>query len=129
MLVGKGAKSDHQRAAELVSEASTMFQELGMEPFLGQATELATHLKTRPLAVSPRRPRYPDKLTQREVEILALVSEGRTNHDIADELFLSQKTVARHLSNIFAKIGVDSRTAAAAYAFGRGLASPPKEPQ
>ena len=129
MLVSKGAKSDRQRAAALVSEASTIFQDLGMEPFLGQAAELATRLKTRPLAVSPGRPRYPDGLTQREIEILGLVSEGRTNQVIAEELFLSQKTVARHLSNIYAKIGVDSRTAAAAYAFARGLASPPKERQ
>ncbi len=129
MLVAKAEKSEQKRAMELVVEASTIFQELGMEPFLGQATELAARLKTRAPAVSPRPPRYPDNLTQREVEILSLVSEGRTNHGIADELFLSQKTVARHLANIFVKVGVNSRTAAAAYAFARGLASPPKEPQ
>ena len=129
MLVAKAEKSEQKRAMDLVVEASTIFHELGMEPFLGQATELATRLKTRAPAVSPRPPLYPDSLTQREVEILSLVSEGRTNRDTADELFLSQKTVARHLSNIYAKIGVDSRTAAAAYAFARGLASPPKEPE
>ncbi|RYP86825.1 LuxR family transcriptional regulator [Nocardioides guangzhouensis] len=64
----------------------------------------------------------PDGLTPREVEVLRLVASGRSNGQIADELVLSEKTVARHLSNIFTKIGVGSRTAAAAYAYERGLA-------
>ena len=64
----------------------------------------------------------PDGLTPREVEVLRLVASGRSNGQIAVELVLSEKTVARHLSNIFTKIGVGSRTAAAAYAYERGLA-------
>lgn len=63
----------------------------------------------------------PDGLTAREVEVLALVAGGRTNREVAAELVLSEKTVARHLSNIFAKLGITSRTAAAAYAFDRGI--------
>jgi DNA-binding NarL/FixJ family response regulator len=69
------------------------------------------------------RPVLPDGLTQREAEVLALVAAGRTNREIAATLVLSQKTVARHLSNIFAKIGVASRTQAAAYAYEHGLAT------
>jgi len=53
-----------------------------------------------------------------------LVAAGNTNRQIADELTLSQKTVARHLENIFAKLGVSSRTAAARFAFENGLARP-----
>lgn len=63
----------------------------------------------------------PDGLTARELEVLRLVAAGRTNPQIATELFLSEKTVARHLSNIFGKTQVTSRTAAAAYAFQHRL--------
>ena len=63
----------------------------------------------------------PGGLTSRELEVLRLVASGQSNHDIASTLFLSEKTVARHISNIFAKIDVHSRTAAAAYAFENHL--------
>jgi DNA-binding CsgD family transcriptional regulator len=63
----------------------------------------------------------PGGLTEREVEVLRLVAEGRSNSDIARMLVLSQKTVERHLSNIFTKLNVPSRTAAAAYAHENGL--------
>lgn len=68
-------------------------------------------------------PALPDGLTAREVEVLRLVAQGNTNLQIARTLFLSEKTVARHLSNIFGKIQVSSRTAAAAYAFEHRLVS------
>jgi DNA-binding NarL/FixJ family response regulator len=66
-------------------------------------------------------PSFPDGLTGREVQVLRLVAAGHTNPRIAATLFLSEKTVARHLSNIFTKIGVSSRTAAAAYAIAHEL--------
>ncbi len=66
-------------------------------------------------------PAAPHGLTDREVEVLRLVATGRTNPEIAAELFLSEKTVSRHLSNIFTKLDVQTRTAAAAFAFGHGL--------
>ena len=52
---------------------------------------------------------------------MRLVASGRSNMQIAEQLVLSEKTVARHLSNIFAKLDVGSRTAAAAYAFEHHL--------
>ncbi|UVJ38259.1 LuxR family transcriptional regulator [Arthrobacter sp. CJ23] len=61
-------------------------------------------------------------LTRREVEVLRLVAAGKTNRAVAVELYLSEKTVARHLSNIFLKLGLSSRTAATAYAYDHGLA-------
>jgi DNA-binding CsgD family transcriptional regulator len=64
----------------------------------------------------------PHGLTSREVQVLRLVASGKSNSRIAAELVLSEKTVARHLSNIFAKLDVTSRTAAAAYAFEHRLA-------
>ena len=58
----------------------------------------------------------PGGLTRRELEVLACVAQGATNRQAAQQLYLSEKTVGRHLANIYAKIGVSSRTAAAAWA-------------
>jgi len=68
------------------------------------------------------RPDLPGGLTEREVEVLRLVASGLANKEIAAELHLSAKTVSRHLTNIFTKIGVTSRAAATAYAFEHHLA-------
>ncbi len=67
----------------------------------------------------------PGGLTAREAEVLRLVAQGRTNREIAGDLVISEKTVARHLANIFAKIGVTSRSAATAYAYEHALVSAP----
>jgi len=61
------------------------------------------------------------ELTARETEVVRLVAAGRSNREIADQLFISEKTVARHLTNLFTKIEVRSRTQAAAWAFRNGL--------
>jgi DNA-binding NarL/FixJ family response regulator len=60
-------------------------------------------------------------LTARELEVLRLVAEGRTNRAIADELVLSERTVDRHVSNIYAKLRVSSRAAATAFAYEHRL--------
>jgi ATP/maltotriose-dependent transcriptional regulator MalT len=73
------------------------------------------------LAMLDERQRTPGGLTQREVEVLRLVAAGKTNRAIATELVLSEKTVARHVSNIFTKLGVASRAAATAYAYENDL--------
>jgi DNA-binding CsgD family transcriptional regulator len=67
-------------------------------------------------------PTHPAGLTDREVEVLRLVATGSSNPEIAAALVLSEKTVARHLSNIFTKLDVRTRTAAAAFAFANRLA-------
>jgi DNA-binding CsgD family transcriptional regulator len=61
-------------------------------------------------------------LTPREREVVALVVQGQTNRQIAAELVLSERTVAKHLDHIFAKLGVSTRTAVAAFALRHGLA-------
>jgi DNA-binding NarL/FixJ family response regulator len=80
---------------------------------LGAALDLAglEGLTRRPVS------RAAGGLTAREVEVLRLVAAGKTNRAIAGELVLSEKTVARHLSNIFTKLGLTSRSAATAYAY------------
>jgi DNA-binding NarL/FixJ family response regulator len=60
-------------------------------------------------------------VTARELEVLRLVAGGRTNREIAEELVISERTVERHLGNIFTKLGVPNRAAATAYAYDRGL--------
>ncbi len=83
----------------------------------------------------PRGPRpatqaNPAQLTQREVEILALIAEGRRNAEIAAHLYLSPRTVAHHISSILAKLGVHSRTEAVREAarLERGQTGTPSKP-
>jgi DNA-binding NarL/FixJ family response regulator len=57
----------------------------------------------------------PGGLSEREIEVLRLVAAGMTNHAIATQLYISKRTVHRHVSNIFAKVGDNSRTVAATY--------------
>jgi DNA-binding NarL/FixJ family response regulator len=74
-------------------------------------------------APAPSRGRVSGELTLREAEVLRLVAEGHTDRQIAAELLLSEKTVGRHLANIFAKLGVSSRAAASAFAVREGIAA------
>jgi DNA-binding NarL/FixJ family response regulator len=70
------------------------------------------------------RPKESDVLSQRELEVLALVAAGTTNRETAAKLFISQATVKSHLLNIYAKLGVGDRAAAVAEAYNRGLLTP-----
>jgi DNA-binding CsgD family transcriptional regulator len=101
---------DQDSAAGEFAVARRALAELGAAPAADQVDRLLGRQR-------------PGGLTEREVEVLRLVAEGRSNHDIARELVLSQKTVERHLSNIFTKLDVPSRTAAAAYAHQHDLMS------
>ncbi len=67
--------------------------------------------------------RYPDRLTAREVEILRLVASGMSSREIGDDLVLSVRTVERHISNLYAKIGAKGRADATAYALKNGIAT------
>ncbi|RAV19285.1 response regulator [Paenibacillus contaminans] len=63
-----------------------------------------------------------EDLTEREMEVLRLIARGKSNQDVADDLFIGVKTVKFHVTNILAKLGVEDRTQAAIYAFKNGLA-------
>lgn len=63
-----------------------------------------------------------EDLTDREMEVLKLIAEGKSNQEIADELFIGIKTVKYHLTNLFGKLSVEDRTQAAIYAHRHGLA-------
>jgi DNA-binding NarL/FixJ family response regulator len=90
--------------------ARGVFEQLGALPDLARIDDLVHG--------SSRRP---DGLTARELQVLRLVAAGKSNRTLASALFLSEKTIERHLSNIFAKLGVSSRAAATAYAYEHGL--------
>jgi len=102
------AMGDDDSAASELAVARRTFSDLGARADVQHVDALLA-------------PSYPDGLTGREVEVLRLVAAGHTNPQIATALFLSEKTVARHLSNIFVKIDVSSRTAAATYAIEHRL--------
>jgi DNA-binding NarL/FixJ family response regulator len=101
---------DDDGAALELDAARRAFEQLGASPDvarlegLTEGTPPATH-----------------GLSARELEVLRLVASGKTNREIAAELVLSEHTVARHVQNILAKLGVSSRTAATAFAFGHDL--------
>jgi len=106
------ALDDEASAVMELDAARAVFEELGA----GQALA-AAEVEWRARGAAP-----PGGLSPREVEVLRLVAAGETNRAIAGELYLSEKTVERHLSNIFAKLGLSSRAAATAYAFRHGIA-------
>ncbi|MGD9694754.1 MAG: LuxR C-terminal-related transcriptional regulator [Thermoleophilia bacterium] len=111
LLIGVACRElGDDAGAELEFEgARGAFEELGAGPDLERLARLA--------GSSPQA----GPLSPREGEVLVLVAAGRTNRAIATELFISEKTVARHVSNIFTKLGVASRTEATAYAYRHGL--------
>jgi DNA-binding CsgD family transcriptional regulator len=102
------ALHDSDSAGMELDAACRLFQQLGAKPDLAS---LQPSSETRSTA----------GLTRRELEVLRLVATGRTNRAIAAKLRLSEKTVARHIANIFNKLDVSSRAAATAYAFEHRL--------
>ena len=103
---------DHQKAMSLLEESLSIATELGMRPLIERVIALQERAETGPV----RGPVYPDGLTPREVEVLRLIAAGKSNSEIAEQLFISVNTVARHLTNIYTKTGVANRTEAAIYA-------------
>ncbi len=133
------ARGDRELASAAIGAALEIAQRLGAEPLAREVTGLAARARL-PLASAnggreARAPadsirRSPDPaerlgLTRREREVLALVALGRTNRQIADELFISENTAGVHVSNILGKLEVTSRGEAAAVAYRLGLAAPP----
>ncbi|MFJ2933730.1 LuxR C-terminal-related transcriptional regulator [Streptomyces sp. NPDC087219] len=106
------AAGDEEAARLELGTARAVFERLGAVPDARRAAAL--------LSGGSRR-RLPGGLTAREAEVLRLVASGGTNKDIARALVISEHTVARHLNNIFTKLGVGSRASATAYAYAHGL--------
>jgi DNA-binding CsgD family transcriptional regulator len=111
-LVGLACRAlgDDDTATLELEAARTAFEQLEAAP---DAARVGAHMA--PAHSSPH------GLTPRELDVLRLVASGRSNKQIAGELVISEHTVARHLQNVFAKLDVSSRTAAASFAFEHEL--------
>jgi len=117
-LLGEG---DRDRAAEQALAAHAAARELGAAPLLAAVEALARRGRLDLGVPPPRQPGQAPGLTPRELEVLRLVAAGRSNGQIAEALFISRKTASVHVSNILAKLGVHTRTEAAAAAHRMGL--------
>jgi DNA-binding NarL/FixJ family response regulator len=111
--------------AEPLRRAHATAVDLGIVPFRREVEELG---RRNGVALADAEPVDHDiaadlGLTEREVAVLALLAEGRTNRDIARELFITGKTASAHVSHILMKLGVPNRAAAAAAAHRLGLVS------
>jgi DNA-binding CsgD family transcriptional regulator len=104
------ALGDDDGASIELAAARETFERLGATPDLARVDELAG-----------ARPRVPGGLSEREVEVLRHLVGGGTNRQIADALGISERTVDRHVSNIYTKLDVSSRAAATAFAYEHGL--------
>lgn len=113
VLIALGCRGlgDEESAALELDAAGRVFGELGAAPDLTRVEDL-TRRQTDAAA---------HRLTPRELQVLRLVATGKTNHAIAADLVIADKTVDRHVTNIFAKLGVSSRAAATAYAYQHRL--------
>jgi DNA-binding NarL/FixJ family response regulator len=105
------ALGDEDSAEMELDAARSVFQQLHAAPDLVRVEELASIMARR----------APGGLTPREVQVLALLATGKTNRAIASELVISEKTVATHVSSVFSKLGLSSRSAATAYAYEHHL--------
>lgn len=112
-----GAAYNAARTSVRLAEA---YRALGDETSAAAEVAHAEATYTR-LGAYRRAKESPDGLTRRECEVLALVADGRSNRQIGEALFISDRTVARHLTNIFTKLDLTSRTQAARYAIDHGL--------
>jgi len=118
--LARGDQTSFQRGRDRLNEACALFEELGMLASAQQVRRRLHALSHSPSLLTP--PVLPAHLTQREVEVLKLVAQGKSNRQTAHALCLTEKTVTNHLTHIFNKTGCENRAAAAAFALRHGLA-------
>jgi NarL family two-component system response regulator LiaR len=105
------------RASEIAQAIRAAYQG---QPIL--ESQVASKIMNRFRQTKQEKPAPHEQLTEREMEVLRLIAKGKSNQEVADELFIGVKTVKFHVTNILAKLGVEDRTQAAIYAYKHGLA-------
>jgi DNA-binding NarL/FixJ family response regulator len=103
MAIAHKALGDNDLAAAHAATAQSIYSQLGLE--------------TQTISAQPAQ----GGLTKREVEILTRIASGATNKQVAEQTFISEKTVGRHLANIYTKLGVSSRTGAVTWAYANNV--------
>jgi DNA-binding CsgD family transcriptional regulator len=121
VLLGQGGQESTPRAVSLFNKALALFEDLGMMDSVHHVHRRLQSLSYHPHDSTHLSP-LPAKLTQREAAVLKLVTCGKSNSQIAQELVISEKTVIHHLTHIFNKTNSENRTAATAFAIRHGLA-------
>ncbi len=119
-LLASGERIDREEAAEQLRLAGQAADDLGAAPLRQSIDELARRARLR-LDDQGITHTVTDVLTPRETAVLTLVAAGRTNRQIGDELFISEKTVSVHLSRVMAKLGAASRAEAVSAAYTQGI--------
>lgn len=122
LLLRRGRREDRERARALLAMAAATARDLGLDRVITLAAQAAAQATAETEAdPAVARGTLPDRLTPREAEVLALIAAGRTNQEIADALTVSPFTIARHITNLYTKIGARGRADATAYALRHGL--------
>ena len=114
---GHAVFGDKAKAVSLLDEALAIAQGLGMRPLAERVVAVQKDAQSQPERVRE----YPDGLTHREVDVLRLIATGKTDREIAEDLFISIRTASTHVRNILNKITVGNRAEAATYAATHGL--------
>jgi DNA-binding NarL/FixJ family response regulator len=117
MYLARRGPGDVEHGMQLLNQALPIFQRIQAQKMVEKVVSLQEQLDL----PNPVTPAFPDGLTHREVEVLCLIALGKSNPEIAQELFISSNTVAHHVTNILNKTNTANRTEAATYAAQHGL--------
>jgi DNA-binding CsgD family transcriptional regulator len=118
LALARRDRADPAQARDRLEQAVDLIEKLGNSSVEQRLRERLRTLDRR----QPQRPHLPAGLSEREAEVLRHVAAGMSNREIGEALYLSESTVAHHLTSIFTKTGMDNRAAATAFAIRHGLA-------
>ena len=110
VLARRAGRGDLTRARSLVADAARQAEELGMAPIASKAATLVSQLKASDM---------PTPLTRRELDVAGLVAKGLTNREIAEQLFLSERTAQNHVQHILTKLALSNRSQIAVWMTGQ----------
>jgi DNA-binding NarL/FixJ family response regulator len=117
-LIAAGRPAD---AIPLLQQSRDTAERLGARPLVEQIDNQIASLAREPARPASRQTGLAARLSPREIDVLLLVARGYTDAEVAEQLYISPRTVSGHLQSIYNKLGISSRTAATAFAYEQGL--------